>query len=279
MQRIIYVVNDYIRERIAMVEPAKSRFPGLEGRVAVVTGATCGIGQAIVLALARHGVAVAASGRNEQRLETLVDTVRSDGGSALAVTGDVTNAEDVERLQRETERALGPVDLVAAVAGGLGEPVPLVQLTLDRWRQTIDVNLTSVFLALRTFLPKMTERRRGSVLTMSSLAGERVAPEQRVSASPAYSAAKAALLMLTRQAAKEAAEFNVRVNSIAPGAIMHERFQRMPAQVLEGLARSHPLGRVGTPDDVAEAALFLLSDASSFMTGVTLDLNGGQRMA
>lgn len=262
-----------------MSDEARSRFPGLAERVAVVTGASSDIGAAIALSLARHGVAVAASGRNEQRLQALVEEIRTGGGKAILITGDVTVPEDVERLRIETERAFGPVDLLAAVAGGLGEPVALTQLSVERWRQTIDLNLTSVFLALKTFLPGMMERRRGSILTMSSLAGERVAPEVRVSASPAYSAAKAALLMLTRQAAKEAAGSQVRVNAISPGAIMHERLRAQPPQVLEGLARAHPLGRVGTPADVAEASLFLLSEASAWMTGVTLDLNGGQWMA
>ncbi len=255
-----------------------SHYPGLSGRIAIVTGASGAIGGAVCLALARQGTAVAASGRNADALERVVADIRSQGGSAIAVTADVTAPDALEELRHEAQQHLGPIDFVAAVAGGGGEPVALADLSLDRWRQTIDVNLTSTFLTLKTFLPSMAERGRGAVVTVASLAGQHVIPQAKVSASPAYAAAKAGLLMLTRQAAREYAPRGVRINAISPGSVTNARITGMPEPMLQGLRSSHPLGRIGEPGDVAEAVLYLLSDASSWMTGTTIDLNGGFAM-
>jgi 3-oxoacyl-[acyl-carrier protein] reductase len=211
-------------------------------------------------------------------LERVVADIRNQGGRAIVVTADVTDPDALEKLRRETEGQLGPVDLVAAVAGGGGEPVALADLSLDRWRQTIDLNLTSTFLTLKTFLPSMAERGRGAVVTVASLAGQHVIPQAKVSASPAYAAAKAGLLMLTRQSAREYAASGIRINAISPGSVMNARIAGMPEAMLQGLRSSHPLGRIGEPDDVAEAVLYLLSDASSWMTGTTVDINGGFAM-
>lgn len=250
-----------------------SSFPGLSGRVAVVTGGSGAIGGATARALARNGAAVAVSGRNMAALDQVVASIRHDGGRAVAAVADVTDPEALRRLRSEAERQLGPVDLVAAVAGGLGNPVALTELPLERWRESLDVNLTSAFLTFQTFLPGMVERGRGALVTVSSTAGRQ--PSQ---ASPAYGAAKAGLLMLTRQAAREVAGRGVRINAVAPGATFNERLRQAPPQAQEQAARAHPLGRIGEPEEIAEAILYLLSDASSFVTGATLDVNGGRLM-
>ena len=257
---------------------SSSHYPGLSGRIAVVTGASGAIGGAVCRALARQGTAVAASGRSADALEHLVSEIRSQGGSAVAVTADVTDPDALEKLRHETQTHLGPIDFVAAVAGGGGEPVALSDMSLDRWRQTIDLNLTSAFLTLKTFLPSMAERGRGAVVTVASLAGQHVVPQAKVSASPAYAAAKAGLLMLTRQTAREYGAKGIRINAVSPGSVTNARIARMPEPMLAGLRSSHPLGRIGEPDDVAEAVLYLLSDASSWMTGTTIDINGGFAM-
>jgi 3-oxoacyl-[acyl-carrier protein] reductase len=147
-------------------------------------------------------------------------------------------------------------------------------MTDEQWHASIDANLTSAFFTLRAFLPDMIARRRGAAVLMSSTAGRQTSP-----ASPAYGAANAGLLMLTRQAALQVAEHGVRINAIAPGTIHTERLDRlMPADARERVAAMHPLGRIGTPDDVANAVLFLLSDNASWITGATLDVNGGRIM-
>jgi len=205
--------------------------------------------------------------------------------SAVAEDGGGDDRRRVVAVEADRNRAGFDGDVEPAAsrlsrgkAGGGGEPVALADLSLDRWRQTIDLNLTSTFLTLKTFLPSMAERGRGAVVTVASLAGQHVVPQAKVSASPAYAAAKAGLLMFTRQAAREYAASGIRINAISPGSVMNTRIAGMPEAMLQGLRSSHPLGRIGEPDDVAEAVLYLLSDASSWMTGTTVDINGGFAM-
>jgi 3-oxoacyl-[acyl-carrier protein] reductase len=249
------------------------RYPGLAGKVAVVTGGSRGIGAGIAGTLAAQDVAVAVAGRDEEALDRVVADIREAGGDAYAVLADVTDPEALLALRAETERVFGPVELVAAVAGGQGEPAQITELPVARWRQTIEMNLTSAFLTLKTFLPPMIDRKRGAIVTMASAAGRIATP-----ASPAYGAAKAGLLMLTRQAAAQVAAKGVRINAIAPGAVLNDRISKAPEQVRQDLARAHPLGRIGLPGDIAQTAAFLLSDAASWVTGATVDVNGGRVM-
>jgi len=249
------------------------RYPGLAGRVAVVTGGSRGIGAAVAGTLAAHGVAVAVAGRDRQALDAVVAAIGQAGGNAHAVVADVTNPNALLAARTETERVLGPVELVAAVAGGQGEPAQITELSVEQWRQTVEVNLTSAFLTLKTFLPPMIERGRGAMVTMASTAGRIATP-----ASPAYGAAKAGLLMLSRQAATQVAAQGIRINAIAPGSVLNDRLNQAPEPVRQDLARAHPLGRIGQPGDIAQAAAFLLSDAASWLTGATLDVNGGRVM-
>jgi 3-oxoacyl-[acyl-carrier protein] reductase len=248
-------------------------YPGLAGKVAVVTGASGSIGGEVARALARHGVAVAVTGRNEEKLNQVARDIVDSCGKAIAVTADVTKAHDVERLCQEVEGRLGEVDLVAAVAGGGVKPATLLKLTLESWRETVGLNLTSAFLIMKTFLPGMVDRKRGSIVTIASIAGHFIVPPGV--SSPAYGAAKAGLLMLTRQAASEVAASGVRINAVSPGAVYNDNLRRQPAEVQEAIAGMHPLGRIGDPRDVAEAVLYLLSDSSSWVTGTTLTIAGG----
>jgi 3-oxoacyl-[acyl-carrier protein] reductase len=247
---------------------------GVRGATALVTGGSRGIGAVVARRLADAGATVVISGRDAAALDGVLTGLRETGATAHAVPADLTDVSQVTELHRRATELVGPVDLVAAVAGGLGEPVQLVSMTDEQWHASIDANLTSAFYTLRAFLPDMIARGKGAVVTMSSTAGRQASP-----ASPAYGAANAGLLMLTRQAAMQVAEHGVRVNAIAPGSIHTERLERlMPAEAMERVAAMHPLGRLGTPDDIARAALFLLSDNASWITGVTLDVNGGRLM-
>ena len=253
-------------------------FPGLEGRSAVVTGGSGAIGAEVCRALARHGARVVVSGRRKDALDRVVGEILAAGGTAIGVVADMTDERAVSDLRAEAESRIGPVDLVAAIAGGGGEPVPIAELDVARFRRTVDDNLTSVFLTIKELMPGMMRRGRGSIVTMSSTSGELVVPHAKRVASSAYAAAKAGMLILTRQAAREAAPSRVRVNAVSPASVRNERIDLAPPQVLEEIARAHPLGRIGEPADIASAVLFLLSDASSWITGATLDVNGGLLM-
>jgi 3-oxoacyl-[acyl-carrier protein] reductase len=178
-------------------------------------------------------------------------------------------------MRRRVEDELGPVEVLAAFAASGGPPPgPTAQITEEEWHSAIDGNLTSAFLTLKSFLPAMTERGRGSIVTMASSAGR--VPTQ---APTAYAAAKAGVVMLSRQVAEEVALYGVRVNCLAPDSILTERTRsHMSEDQLRQWAAAFPLGRMGTPEDVALATLFLASESSAWLTGVTLDVAGGKVM-
>jgi 3-oxoacyl-[acyl-carrier protein] reductase len=189
------------------------------------------------------------------------------------VTADLTRYDEIDRMRQLAEDAFGPVDVLVANAGGNPVPPgPLEDLDERGWRETVDVNLTSTFLTLKCFLPGMKQRGRGSIVTMSSAAARRPTDRSPV----AYAAAKAGIELLTKAAAAQAGPFGVRVNCIAPESILTERnMAQIPPDVQEQLARTHPIRRLGTPDDVARAALFLASDESPWVSGIVMDVAGG----
>ncbi|WP_433353856.1 SDR family NAD(P)-dependent oxidoreductase [Microtetraspora malaysiensis] len=246
--------------------------PDLAGKVALVTGGSRGIGAATSHALAANGVRVAVNGRDRAAIDAVVEKITADGGTAVAAPGDVTDETAVRDMRDTIERALGPVEILAAFAGGQGAPAPTTQLGSDRWRAIVESDLTSVFITVAAFLPAMIERGGGSIITMASTAGR-----QPSGANAAYAAAKAGVVMFTKHLANEVGGHGIRVNCLAPSAVLNERMQRfMSAEQLEELASAYPLGRIGQPGDIAQAVLYLASDASSWVTGVTLDLTGGR---
>jgi 3-oxoacyl-[acyl-carrier protein] reductase len=248
----------------------------LAGKVAVVTGGSGGIGAATCQLLAANGAKVAVNGRNQARIDTVVERIRADGGQALGLAADCTDPAAVERLRHEVEERLGPAEVLAAfVGGGQALPGPVADIKEEDWRSTVDGTLTATFLTLKHFLPGMMQRGQGSVVTMASSA----ARLPGLGAPAPYVAAKAAVVMLTRQVASEAARHRVRVNCLAPHTVLTEQVQqRAPAEWLQKMTAAIPLGRLGTPEDVALAALFLASDSAAWLTGVTLDVTGGYVM-
>ncbi|WP_233608340.1 SDR family NAD(P)-dependent oxidoreductase [Nocardia stercoris] len=247
-------------------------YPDLNGKIALVTGGSRGIGAATARALAAEGARVGVVGRDATALKQVVTEIAASGGTAEAFVADLTDAAAVTQLRDQVSAALGEVDVLGAFAGGQGFPAPTPSLTEQRWREVLDSELTSAFLTVQAFLPSMIDRSRGSILLMSSSAGRQ--PGQ---ANLAYGVANAGLVMLARHLAGEVGPHGVRVNCLAPSSILTETVEaRMPDQVKQQVADMHPLRRMGTPTDVAQAALFLASEASSYLTGLTVDVAGGR---
>lgn len=247
--------------------------PDLAGKTAVVTGGSRGIGAATAAALARNGVSVAVVGRDLAALDGVVAAINGTGGRAVAAVADCTSGPDLDRVRALVMDRFGPVDIVIAFAGGYGQPVRSVEETAEHWRQVVDSDLTATFLTISAFLPDLVGRR-GAVVTMASLSARQATP-----ASAAYAAAKAGVVALSRHLAKELAPQGVRVNCVSPAMIEHERMRRfMSDEQRQQILDRYPLGRLGAPDDVASATLFLVSAASSWITGITLDLAGGSFM-
>jgi 3-oxoacyl-[acyl-carrier protein] reductase len=245
---------------------------GLAGRVAMVTGGSRGIGAATAARLAAHGALVGVGGRDGEAIDRVVKDINADGGQAMAAPADATDAETLTAAFTALADAFGPVELLAAFAGGNGRPRPTEQVEPDEWRRVIEGDLTATFLTIRAALPAMLEQGRGAIVTMSSSAGRQ--PSQ---AAAAYAAAKAGVVMLSKHLAAEMGPRGIRINCLAPSAILNEKMSaNMTDEQREQLAASFPLGRIGQPGDVAAAATFLLSDQASWLTGVTLDVSGGR---
>jgi 3-oxoacyl-[acyl-carrier protein] reductase len=245
----------------------------LEGKVVVVTGSSRGIGAAIARRFAAAGAKVALHGRDDAALTGVRRGIEASGGTVAQFTAELTRLSEVEALREAVEARLGPADcLVANAAGGFTPPGPLEEVSEAGWRSSIDGVLTSVFFTLKTFLPGMKQRRRGNIITLSSTAGRRPHPRSPVP----YAAAKAALQLMTQDVAAQAGPFGIRVNCIAPETILTElNQQRIPREQQALLAEAHPIRRLGTPDDVADAALFFASEQSAWITGAILDVAGG----
>ena len=248
----------------------------LENKVALVTGSSRGIGAAIARRFAAEGASVALHGRDDAALRAMQRTITSEGGRAIRVAGDVTKLDDVERMRLEVERELGPVDVLVVNAGGSpARPGPFEEITEEGWRAAVDGNLTATFLTIKSFLPGMKQRGSGNIITMSSAAARRPHPQSPVP----YAAAKAGIQMLTQHLAAQVGAHGIRVNCIAPETILTERNEeRIPDALRAKLVEMHPIGRLGTPDDVAAAALYLASAESDWVTGMILDVSGGAVM-
>jgi 3-oxoacyl-[acyl-carrier protein] reductase len=248
----------------------------LQNKIAFVTGSSRGIGAAVARRFAREGAKVVVHGRDVKAIRQVVDEIERDHGTAISVTGDVTSFADIERMRAEIESKFGPVDILVANAGGsFTPPGPLEELPEDGWRASVEGNLTATFLTIKSFLPGMKRRGSGTIITMSSAAGRRPYPQSPIP----YAAAKAGIQVLTRVLAAQAGPAGIRVNCIAPETILTERNnERIPEAQKKSLLDMHPIKRLGTPDDVASAALFLASDEAGWISGVVIDVAGGSVM-
>jgi 3-oxoacyl-[acyl-carrier protein] reductase len=243
-------------------------------RVAVVTGAARGIGRATAAALATNGFRVALVDVRGPELRETAAMVRQTGLEALALEGDVTSFTTTQRLAREVLAAWTRVDILVNNAG-ISQPKGLLEITEDEWDRTIDTHLKGAFNWCRAVAPAMLAQRAGRIVNMSSVSAHTGAGTAAVSKS-AYCAAKAGILGLTRGLAKELAP-HVTVNAICPGLIATDLTAGMIAREgADALVRTIPLGRLGTPEDIAQVVVFLATMTPCFMTGEVIDVDGGQ---
>lgn len=253
-----------------------SNFFDLTGKVALVTGAGSGIGKATAIALAEAGAAVAINyHRNEAGAESAKQLILAAGGRAITIQADVTKSADVRAMIEKTVAEFGPVDILVNNAGSLVERLRLLELTEEKWDAVIDLNLKSAFLCAQAVAASMIERKTGAIINVTSIAGRNGGALGSIH----YSTAKGGMITLTKGLAKELAPHGVRVNGVSPGVIdtpFHEQFSTPEA--MKNFTNIIPLGRVGRSDEIGQTVVYLASEASSFVIGENIEVNGGMLM-
>lgn len=248
-----------------------------EGKAAVVTGAATGIGRATALAFAREGASVALVDVNAEAMNETAREIASAGGSGLTVLADVSRGEDARRIAAETVAEFGRIDYLVASAG-IQTYGTVLDTDEDTWDRTLAVNLKGVYLAAKYCIPEMSKGGGGAIVNVASVQGLQSQPNVA-----AYAASKGGLIAMTRTMALDHAAEGIRVNSLCPGSINTPMLRFAadtyspddPQSAIEDWGKLHALGRVGRPEEMAQVALFLVSDAASFMTGATVVADGG----
>ena len=248
----------------------------LTGKVALVTGASSGIGAATARMFADLGARLAFTYlNNEKGAEQVRGDIEKTGGKPLAIKVDVRQSEEVRSMIDRTVKELGPIDILVNNAGSLIERQRIAQITNERWDEVLNLNLTSVMECCRTVAPSMVERKTGSIINIVSIAGRNGGGPGAL----AYSTAKGALITFTKGLARELGPQGVRVNAVSPGVIdtpFHEVFST--PEMIRNVVTTIPIGRTGTSEECATAIAFLASNAASYITGETIEVNGGQLM-
>jgi len=240
-----------------------------ESRVALVTGASQGIGRAIALALASDGMAVACAARNRDKLDALVGEITAAGGRGLAVGMDVAVEAEIRAGVKATSEHFGRLDVLVNNAGVTRDGLAL-RMKREDWDTVLSTNLTAAFIACQAVLPAMVRQRWGRIINVASVVGQSGNPGQAN-----YVASKAGLIGLTKSLALEIASRNITVNAVAPGFIATAMTEALGEKASEALVERIPMGRIGAADEVAAAVRFLASEAASYITGHTLAVNGG----
>lgn len=247
----------------------------LKGKIALVTGASSGIGRATALGFAGAGARVALVGRDGEALRAVEGEITKSGGESFAIAADVTREADAERLIKGTIERFGNLDVLVNAAGGLSSGM-LEETTFEVWDAMMNVNLRAVFHLMQLAIPHL-EKRQGNIVNVSSVTGLRAFPGVL-----AYCVSKAGVDQLTRCAALELAGKKIRVNAVNPGVVRTQVHRRggmsedAYAKFLEHSRQTHPLGRVGEAEEVAELILFLASDRAAWITGATYSIDGGR---
>lgn len=241
----------------------------LDGKTAIVTGAGQGIGRGIALALAREGAKVVVNDISSKIMDVAKEVVNI-GSEALAVRADVTNDEETKEMAKTVVERFGRIDILVNNAG-IYPSKPLAEMTEEEWDRVITINLKGTFNCTKAVLPKMIEQGSGAIINISSIAGPIVGFINLTH----YAASKAGVSGFTRAAALELAQHGIRVNAIAPGVIETPGTKAAGEEALRQMEQSIPLKRIGTPEDVAGLTVFLASEASSYITGQLITVDGG----
>ena len=240
----------------------------LKDKTAIITGGGTGIGLATARAFCQEGAKVILFGRRKEKLEKAVENL---GGSAIIVQGDMTNNNDLDKLIKETLHNFKKIDILVNNAG-LFNGSPLHEISDSQWDEIMDINIRSVFQLTRRVLPVMLSQKYGSIIHISSILGLIAVPQVA-----AYNVSKGALNQFSRSIAVEYGSSGIRSNSICPGLIATDMTADLmkDADLMKEWSKEYPIGRFGKPEDVANACLYLASDESSFVTGITLPVDGG----
>jgi NAD(P)-dependent dehydrogenase (short-subunit alcohol dehydrogenase family) len=244
-------------------------------KVIIITGSTFGIGKSTAIAFAQRGAKVVLSDYVEDQ-DTL-KTIQKNQGEAIFVKCDVSNEDDVKNLIGETIKKYGKLDYAFNNAGVEGTPAPVTECNNDNWERTININLTGVWYCMKYQIPEMLKSGGGAIVNNASIAGL-----VGFGGLPAYVASKHAVVGLTKNVALDYAKQNIRANAVCPGVIhtpMVDRFTGQDPVVLEQMVATKPMGRVGQPEEIADIVMFLCSNASSFITGQAIAVDGGMTVA
>ena len=242
------------------------------GKVAIVTGASRGIGKSIALALAAKGAMIVAVGTNQEALDSVVADITSQGGTAMAVTANIASPDDCDRLIQTAQEQYGSVDILVNNAGVTRDAL-LIKMKDDDWDTVIDTNLKGAFMTTRAAWKLMSKQRSGRIINITSVVGQMGNAGQAN-----YCASKGGLIAMTKSNAREMAKRNVTVNAVAPGFITTAMTENLPEKIKESLSEQIPMERFGTPEDIANAVVFLASETSGYITGQILAVNGGMYM-
>ena len=244
----------------------------VENKVALVTGASRGIGRSISLALAANGAKIVAVDRNLEATEAFVQELKASGVDAVAVCGDVTVPADVENMVKIAKETFDRLDILVNNAG-ITRDALLLRMKDDDWDAVLDVNLKGAFLCSRAAAKLMSKQRYGRIINIAFIVGQMGNPGQAN-----YCASKGGLIAMTKSNARELAKRNVTVNAVAPGFIATDMTNALPEKVRDELSAQIPMGKLGSADDIANSVLFLASENSSYITGQVLGVNGGMYM-